>query len=62
MLNEMFATADVNVHCFAVCPNGHRCVIADESSNAARAVQCAACGEGFIALGPFDRASFSGRL
>jgi len=58
MLSESLSAPEVNVHSFAVCPNGHRCMITDESSNAARAVQCDACGEGFIALGPFDRAAF----
>lgn len=53
---------ETNIHSFAVCPNGHRCVISDESTNAARAIQCAACGEGFIAPGPFDRARFRSRL
>lgn len=62
MLEQMLSAHEVNVHCFAVCPNGHRCVISDESTNAARAVQCDACGEGFIALGPFDRAAFGSRL
>ena len=62
MLEQMLSAVEANVHSFAVCPNGHRCVIADDSTNAARAVQCAACGEGFIALGPFDRANFGGRF
>jgi hypothetical protein len=46
---------------FALCPNGHRCIVADASTHAPRSMQCPDCGADFIARGPFDTAAFANK-